>query len=418
MNFKIPPPPPLDRKIWHFNRANSAAINMTNFPWHDQLNLSMDTNWQVKTFTEIFLNIMSNYISNETKRFVPRDPPWITKPIHTMLNRKNRLFKNYKKHHYNDDDKVRLDAFRTECHKAVAIAKLTYLNNIGNKVNDPSTSQKVYWKIINRVMNKCRAPKIPPLVNNMFILNCSEKAKVFNDFFSKQCMPIITSSVLPPPISLTDKTIEHIPIQCDEILSLIRNLNPNKATYSDGISGQMLLLCDNSVVLPLKIIFQNILVSSSYPDMWKLANVIPIFKKGDKQLIKNYRPISLLPICGKIFEKIIFNNLYNYLNTNNLITNNQCGFSGGLLKLFENDLHNRKQRVVLNGTYSDYSSIESGVPQGSVLDPLLFLVYINDLESNINSNIKFFADDTMLFSVVQDSVKSATDLNHDLNMIS
>ena len=232
---------------------------------------------------------MSNYIPNETKRFVPRDPPWITKPIKTMLNRKNRLFKNYKKHHYNDDEKVRLDAFRTECHEAVEIAKVTYLNNIGNKVNDPSTSQKVYWKIINRVMNKCRALKIPPLlVNNMFILNCSEKAKLFNDFFSKQCMPINTSSVLPPPNSLTDKKIEQIPIQCDEILSLIRNLNPNKATGSDGISGQMLLLCDNSVVLPLKIIFQNILGSSSYPDMCKLANVIPIFKKGDKQLIKNY----------------------------------------------------------------------------------------------------------------------------------
>ena len=206
------------------------------------------------------------------------------------------------------------------------------------------------------------------------------------------------------------KKIEHIHIQCDEILSLIRNLNPNKATGSDGISGQMLLLCDNSVVLPLKIIFQYILVSSSYPDMWKLANVIPIFKKGDKQLIKNYRPISLLPICGKIFEKIIFNNLYNYLNRNNLITNNRSGFrpgdsttnqllylvteihkafddpkslevravflditkafdkvwhdgllfklnqngiSGGLLKLSENYLHDRKQRVVLNGSYSD-----------------------------------------------------------------
>ena len=74
--------------------------------------------------------------------------------------------------------------------------------------------------------------------------------------------------------------------------------------------------------------------------------------------------------------------------------------------------------MVLNGSYSDYSSIESGVPQGSLLGSLLFLVYINDLESNINSNIKYVADDTMLFSVVQDSVKSAIDLNHDLDMIS
>ena len=208
--------------------------------------------------------------------------------------------------------------------------------------------------------------------------------------------------------------------------------------------------------------------------MWKLANVTPIFKKGDKQSTKNYRPISLLPICGKMFEKIIFNNLYPYLNSNNLITKNQSGFrpgdsttnqllflvdeihqafedrnslevravfldiskafdkvwhdglifklkqngiSGSLLKLFENYLHNRKQRVVLNGSFSDYSEIESGVPQGSVLGPLLFLIYINDLERNIKSNIKFFADDTMLFSVVKDPVISADDLNHDLAII-
>ena len=287
-------------------------------------------------------------------------------------------------------------------------------------------------------------------------------------------MPSLTSSVLPPLNLLTDKNIDHVPIQYDEIISLIRNLNPNKATGSDGISGQMLFLCDNSVVLPLQIIFQNILVSSTYPDMWKLANVTPIFKKGDKQLIKNYRPISLLPICGKMFEKIIFNNLYSNLNANNLITKNQSGFrpgdsttnqllylvdeihkafedrkslevravfldiskafdkvwhdglilkleqngiSGSLLKLFKNYLHNRKQRVVLNGFYSDYSLIESGVPQGSVLGPLLFLIYINDLERNTKSNIKFFADDTMLFSIAKDPVISANDLNHDLDKI-
>ena len=94
---------------------------------------------------------------------------------------------------------------------------------------------------------------------------------------------------------------------------------------SDGISGQMLRLCD----LPLQIIFKNILSRSIYPDIWKLANVTPNFKNGDKQLIKNYRPISLLPICGKRFEKLIFNYLYSYLHTNNLITKNQSGFRPG-----------------------------------------------------------------------------------------
>ena len=155
---------------------------------------------------------------------------------------------------------------------------------------------------------------------------------------------------------------------------------------------------------------------------------------------------------------IIFNNLYAYLHRNNLITKNQSGFrpgdsttnqllclldeihqasdstkslevravfldiskafdkvwhygllfkleqngiSGNLLRLLQNYLNDRKQRVVINGSYSVYSNIESGVPQGSVLGPLLFLVYINDLERNIISNLKFFADDTMLFSIVK-----------------
>ena len=181
--------------------------------------------------------------------------------------------------------------------------------------------------------------------------------------------------------------------------------------------------------------------------MWKLANVTPIFKKGDKQLIKNYRPISLLPICGKILEKIIFNKPYSYLQGNNLITKNQSGFrpgdsttnqllylvdeihkafdsteslevravfldiskafdkvwheglifkleqndiTGSLRKLIENYLCDRKQRVVLNNYNSEFSEIESGVPQGSVFGPLVFLIYINDLEKNIKFNINFF----------------------------
>ena len=476
VNFKIPPPPPFERKIWHYNRANAAAIkrSMTNFPWFQHFNINTDPNWQIKTFTEIFLN-MSNLIPNEIKKFVPRDTPWITKSLKTTLNRKNRLFKNYKKHRYKEEDKVRLEVFRIECQKAVESAKLTYLKNMGNKVNNPDTSQKSYWKIINRVMNKCRAPKIPPLlINNRFILDCREKAKLFNDYFSEQCKPIINSSILPIFNFLTEKRIDHLNIGNEEIITLIRNINPNKATGSDGISGQMLLLCDDSVTLPLKIIFRNILLTSIYPDTWKLANVTPIFKKGDKQSIKNYRPISLLPICGKIFEKIIFNNLYSYLNVNNLITKNQSGFrpgdsttnqllylvneihkafenpkslevravfldiskafdkvwhkgllfklkqngvSGSLLMFFQDYLNNRKQRVVLNGSYSSYSTIESGVPQGSVLGPLLFLIYINDLEKNIKSNIKFFADDTMLFSIVNDPAISANNLNHDLDII-
>ena len=106
---------------------------------------------------------------------------------------------------------------------------------MGEKLNNHNTSRKSYWKIINKVMNKCKAPKIPPLlVNNLFILNCREKAKLFTDFFSQQCKPVINHSVLPNFNYLTNEKIERITIENNDIISLIRKLNPTKANGSDG----------------------------------------------------------------------------------------------------------------------------------------------------------------------------------------
>ena len=112
---------------------------------------------------------------------------------------------------------------------------------------------------------------------------------------------------------------------------------------------------------------------------------------------------------SKAFDKVWHDGLIFKLRQN--------GISGSLLQLFENYLLNRNQPVVLNGSLSNYSVIESGVPQGSVLGPLLFLIYINGIERNIKSNINFFADDTILFSTVKSPVITAEDLNHDLAII-
>ena len=123
----------------------------------------------------------------------------------------------------------------------------------------------------------------------------------------------------------------------------------------------------------------------------------------------------LLRVCAvfldisKAFDKVWHDGLIFKLKQN--------GVSGNMIKFFQNYSNNRNQRVVLNGYYSNYSLVESDVPQGSVLGPLLFLIYINDLERNTKSNIKFFADDTMLFSIVKDPAISADDLNHDLDII-
>ena len=140
------------------------------------------------------------------QRYVTRDTSWIIKPFKIMLNRKNRLFNNDKKHGYKTEDKVRLEVFRIECQLAVETPKLSYLMNLGNKANNPNASQKSFRKIINRLMNKCRAPKIPPLlVNNLFILNCRENARYFNDFSSQHCKLVINNCVLPTLTFLANK---------------------------------------------------------------------------------------------------------------------------------------------------------------------------------------------------------------------
>ena len=331
-NYKIPPPPSFERKIWMYDKANVNLIrnSISRFPWEEHFRENQDVNWQVQSFNEKILNIMSNFIPNKTIKVIPREPPWIDKALKNMLNRQQRLYRNYKKHGFKPDDKSRVDVFRSECNMAIKKAKEGYLKKLGDKLADPKTSQKSYWKIINRVMNRCRAPKIPPLlVNGTFVLDAMQKARNFITFFSNQCKPIVNDSSLPDLTYLTNHRLENIPITKIDILSQVRSLNINKSSGPDGISARMISISDESIVLPLKIIFSNILTTGIYPDVWKQANLTPIHKKGSKQLVSNYRPISLLPICSKLFERIVFKYLYNYLVSNDLITKNQSGFRPG-----------------------------------------------------------------------------------------
>ena len=135
--------------------------------------------------------------------------------------------------------------------------------------------------------------------------------------------------------------------------------------------------------------------------------LITFHKSFDSRTSLKVRAVFL--DISKAFDKVWHDGLIFKLKQN--------GVSGPVLNLLTNYLQNRKKRVVLNGSSSNYFPTESDVPQGSVLGPLLFLIYINDLEKNIKSKIKFFADDTMIFSVVQDSALNTCELNHDLELI-
>ena len=181
-----------------------------------------------------------------------------------------------------------------------------------------------------------------------------------------------------------------------------------------------------------------------FPSEWKKGNIVPCDKMGDKQNLKNYRPVSLLPICGNFFERLIFNKMFSFFLVNNLLASfddrfevrsvfldifkafdkvwhegiiyklKQNGISYDLLNILSDFLRNRKERLILNGQSSPRTNVNAGVPKGSILGPLLFLIYINDLPDGLSSNAKLFAYDTSLFLVVHDINTSAIELNSSL----
>ena len=216
----------------------------------------------------------------------------------------------------------------------------------------------------------------------------------------------------------------------------------------------MLKICGNSLCRPLELIFNDCPVNGIFPSVWRKGNIVPVHKKNEKQRLNNYR--------------LIFNEMFGFFIENDVIFQHQSGFkpgdscinqllsitheiyqsfdegfdvrsvflhiskafdkvwhdgiifklkqngiSGNLLNLLSNVFRNRKQGVVLNGQTSSWADVNAGVSQGSILGPLLFLIYINDLADSISSNAKLFADDTSLFSVVHNANTTAKELNND-----
>jgi len=445
---------------------------MQNIPWeHLFSNLPLDE--AVNVFTETFLRIMSSNVPNKVVTFDDRDAPWVTPPLKNLLRKDRKIYSDWNKNGRIQLHYARVKQHQEKAKKAIVDAKSRFVENLSKKICNPSTGQKTFWSAYKRLSNKKKITNIPPLFENgKYISNFREKASIFNNYFALQCQPFDIDSSL-PVFTPTGNYLTSIIVSHSHIVKIINKLDSKKANGFDEISAAMLKICPKEVARPLYLIFKKCLELGSFPSSWKYANVQPVHKKNCRQDKSNYRPISLLCICSKIFEKIVFDGMYKFFVENNLLSPNQSGFrpgdstinqllaitteihnafenrqetraafldiskafdkvwhpglifklkqngiNGNLLNMLEHYLSDRKQRVILNGIESPWESIISGVPQGSVLGPLLFLIYINDLTQNISANIKLFADDSSLFIKVSNVEEAHQTLMGDLNTIS
>ena len=149
------------------------------------------------------------------------------------------------------------------------------------------------------------------------LLTSKKKSNIFSNFFADQCSIVRNNS----------KSLPTIKFSTDDILK--RNFDPSRAHEHDIISIRMIKICDTSICRPLKLIFKSYFKSGKFPIDWKKANVAPVHKNGDKQILKNYRPISLLPIAGKIFQTLLYDRMFEFFIENNLISKSQSGFRPG-----------------------------------------------------------------------------------------
>ena len=157
-----------------------------------------------------------------------------------------------------------------------------------------------------------------------------EKAELFNSFFSKQFSLINNGSTLPSHMQyLTNNRLSSVTFSQDDIGKIIQSLDSGKAHSHNNNSIRMLKICGSAICEPLAIIFKQCVDTGIFPFEWKKGNIVPIHKNGDKQSLKNYHPVSLLPICGKILERLMFNEMFKFFIENELMSSNQSGLKPG-----------------------------------------------------------------------------------------
>ena len=327
LNLSIFYPLIYERTVLHYERANTELIRraIDQLDWLRALS-KVNVDEKVYFFTKMLLNIIQNFIPHGTIICGDRYPPWINKEIKKLMIEKNLAFKSYCCSNRNMFLLEEFKRLQYQLHISIKESKEKYYTKLSSRLADHLTSPKTYWSILKTFLNYKKIPCLALLFHeNKFITDVKEKAELFNHFFVNQCSLLNNDSVLPTDLpQLTNKCLDSIHFSSSDIAKIISHLDPNKAHGHDMLSIRMIKLCGNSICKPLSIIFNDCLNEGKFPHERIKVNAKPIHKKGNS--LKNCRPISLLPIYSKIFECLIYNNMFTFFTENNLISLNQSGF--------------------------------------------------------------------------------------------
>ena len=404
--------------------------------------------------------------------------PWITAGILKSINHRNKLYKNFKQTQIDAINyvakKANFNQYRNRLNKTITLAKRMYYKHIFDQFK---YDMKKTWAILSDILNR---KAINPLPDMMTIQGheCSDKkviAEQFNIFFATMGMQNVHRDNVHDRHSFrnylthqTETNFSFHMIDNNATVRMIKSMKMSQSKGHDGISSELIKLINTDISSSITVIINQSLTSGIFPDKLKIAKVTPIFKKGNKKLICNYRPISVLPVISKVFETVLQEQLTEYFTTNNLFAPQQYGFrknsstelaalelidrllnqmnnhkiptnfyidlskafdslqhdilleklahyglTNKAIALLKSYLSNRKQYVQLSDVRSSVRPISVGVPQGSILGPLLFNIFINDIvKSSTKFNFILYADDTTLNSTLDSFGQDAVEIQN------
>lgn len=434
------------RKIYSFKRANWTNLNnaLNSENWEHLLRgKPVDEAWSV------FNTKLTSHCNSHIPKISVSDefqPPWFDSDVFDLCRKKERLHDEWKQSTDRNPNKYLKFSKARRDFKNLVDAKLD-----ANFEDDDNRNliNKKFWSFVK---SKSNAHRIPETVSYDGCLRSDPQGQceLFNRYFNEQ---FTESSDYDINIDFSSDRFFQVDFDICKIKGLLENIDPNKAQGADNIHGKILKYCSGSLSKPLAILFEASYKTGSIPADWKMANVVPIHKKGSKTEVNNYRPISLTSIIMKIYEKVIRDELlsrcehlidprqHGFMNRKSCTTQlvnfcdslalslndnvrtdiiyfdfqkafdsvnhdiilsklkEQYNIDGSLLRFFKCYLENRYQRVVIGNKMSTPCQVRSGVPQGSILGPTLFILFLNDITDDLSpeTNISMYADDTKIW---------------------